>query len=284
MECRSTTSVSVLGGALALLSASCAFEPGEPIGRLAPSLTVVLDLGDGRVADGRWLTSNDYAIALTAIDVTLTSFAVGLSSGESPSSVDFDPNDPPPGYGLCHGGHCHADDGRLVAYEDIEAELARGGLDAERVVTLPALGVAALSELSADPIAVELGACPERCAVPASRLVSATVGLDQVRIVAKIFDRRVGAGARLPAEGLSFAMDVDVEASVSAPIAGSFGHDEPPVAAVAATLRLDGDLFDGVDFAALSVAEGAEVSTAAAREMLASALASSLLTVVVTQP
>ena len=34
---------------------------------------------------------------------------------------------PPPGYSLCHGGHCHTTDGGIESYEEIEAKLAGGG-------------------------------------------------------------------------------------------------------------------------------------------------------------
>ena len=44
------------------------------------------------------------------------------------------PGKPPPGYTLCHNGHCHHPSGRLVPYAEIEAELAGGGVGTAAVV------------------------------------------------------------------------------------------------------------------------------------------------------
>ncbi|MNS53348.1 hypothetical protein D3C72_861010 [compost metagenome] len=44
----------------------------------------------------------------------------GTAEGaQAAGSATFDPANPPPGYSLCHGGHCHRDDGALVDYADI---------------------------------------------------------------------------------------------------------------------------------------------------------------------
>ncbi|MFU8806274.1 MAG: hypothetical protein ACNA8W_20860, partial [Bradymonadaceae bacterium] len=87
---------------------SCAFTDGEPWGYV------------------------DTTIAVDEIDSTST-FSINTQSARidvvrlySPASgggaiTDFDPANPPPGYTLCHGDHCHADDGRLVSYDEIIA-------------------------------------------------------------------------------------------------------------------------------------------------------------------
>lgn len=267
---------------VALLVAGCAFEAGEPIGRLSPSLSVALDLGEGRVVDGRWLTSTDYAIALSSFEVAVRSLSIGLTSSGAATTVAFDPSSPPEGYGLCHGGHCHADDGRLVTYEDIEAELAREGLEPEHLLTVPVSGGLASLEIDSGQVPVALGDCPERCAVTTSRLVSATVALDVARVSMRVYDRRVGDGARLPPEGLSLDVDVAIGAAVKARLTGEFGPDEPAETALHATLLVDDSVFDGVDFGGLVLTDMGGEATSAMAEALSSALASSMLTVVVT--
>jgi len=84
------------------LLCGCVWGPGEPFVELVQvELQVEVDGGGAAAARGARL-------ALQALE----------------GGVSFDPADPPEGYGLCHNGHCHKDDGTLPTYEQIEAELA----------------------------------------------------------------------------------------------------------------------------------------------------------------
>lgn len=268
---------------VALSCSACAFDPGEPIGRVVPALSVALDLPEGRLVGGRWVTANDYAFEVANFDVVVAGFSVGLSASAATSAVAFDPAAPPEGYGLCHGGHCHADDGRLVPYEEIEAELAGGGAKAEESVTLMPEGSALALTLDGVPVPVTLGACPDQCAVGAVRLVSATADLERLRVVGTVFDRRPGDAARLPPEGLPIALEIPVGAALVAPIAGAFGLDEPASAQVTATLLIQQTLFDSIDFASL-VSPGGAPAGDALLEALSKAAASSVLDVTVSRP
>jgi hypothetical protein len=40
-----------------------------------------------------------------------------------PSEVVFDPNNPPPGWKLCHRNHCHHQDGRVASYAQVMQEI-----------------------------------------------------------------------------------------------------------------------------------------------------------------
>lgn len=96
--------------ALPLVLSACAFTDGEPWGYV--EATVAVDAVAGTQAI-------DIATQSTRLDVIR--FYTAASSG---GVVDFDPANPPPGYTLCHGDHCHADSGELVSYDEI---IAGGG-------------------------------------------------------------------------------------------------------------------------------------------------------------
>ncbi len=87
---------------------SCAFDDGNPWGWVNTDLTIESVPPSAEVS----LDSQ------SAIVESIRLLVPGESAGGVP---DFDPSDPPPGYSLCHNGHCHADDGSLVDYEDIIA-------------------------------------------------------------------------------------------------------------------------------------------------------------------
>ncbi len=266
----------------AVLISSCAFDAGEPIGRLVPTLSVALDLPEGRVVAGRWITAQDYAIELTRFDVVVAGFSVGLSESAAASRVAFDPANPPAGYGLCHGGHCHADDGRLVPYDEIAAELAGGDGEAEVSVTLMPVESTVSPAVDGVPVPLALGDCPDRCAVGAIRMVSATVDLERARIVGTVYDRRTGDGNRLSVDGFPISFEVPLGAAIASPVSGTFGADEAPVAQVDATLLVQQTLFDSVDFAALlSAVDGS--AGEALLETLSAGLASSVMSATVTR-
>src|SRR5688572_4227131 len=119
---------------------ACTFEDGHGFStvdrasleaRLEPG--VARDLGNHTV-----LTDVGYQVHLDSATLEVDEVALEeLVGGGASGGTSFDPANPPPGYSLCHGGHCHADDGRLVEYAEIEAELAGGGARFSPVVTLP---------------------------------------------------------------------------------------------------------------------------------------------------
>jgi hypothetical protein len=104
--------------------AGCAWGPGGPFGEVQTELAATWEVAPGRDAGDGWQRlASDYQVRITAAAWT-TSKLVLVATGEA--ALDFDPASPPPGYPLCHNGHCHAADGRLVSYEEIAAELAGG--------------------------------------------------------------------------------------------------------------------------------------------------------------
>ncbi len=105
----------------------CTFSEGEPYGLVSASLEARYELRDDRdVGDGSWqkLTSEmEVRLDEARLVVDLVEL---IDAGTGAAGLSFDPANPPPGYTLCHNGHCHSTGGDLVDYEDIQAELAGG--------------------------------------------------------------------------------------------------------------------------------------------------------------
>ncbi|GEL71947.1 hypothetical protein [Myxococcus virescens] len=131
-----------------LFLSGCALEPGESFAVLEPAVradyTPVAgrDAGNGfqRLASDFELRLDGAALGVDHIDL--------VGGGGTRGPTTFDPANPPPGYTNCHNGHCHHDDGSLVDYEDIQAELDGGGGGAE--ATVASLHVDADLDLLAD--------------------------------------------------------------------------------------------------------------------------------------
>jgi hypothetical protein len=122
----------------------CAWQPGTGFATVhADGVVLRAALGAGRQdAQGRWKLSDGSKVAefkavLTVKDCVLES----LSESGGGGGGTFDPANPPPGYTLCHGGHCHRADGALIDEAQIRAELqAKAGVStyASALTLLPA--------------------------------------------------------------------------------------------------------------------------------------------------
>lgn len=232
---------------LALLAIGCTLEPGTGFATLS-EVEVVAELRPGEARDlgnDTVLTDLGYQVKIDVATVDLAS----LTLEELQGGIAFDPADPPEGYGLCHGGHCHADDGSLVDYADIEAELAGDAASYVTVVTVPvdqALDLLAGEALVFDTIE------------PSSELPAATIRRTSAAIVSMLFEGSVTG------PGLEDPTPWSASPSPAEPLAGAFdldiGRDGPTTLALTATLAPDGTLFDGIDF--LTLAESGDVTLA----------------------
>jgi hypothetical protein len=114
----------LVGGAGAM--AGCVWGDGGPMGAVTVAVEARWEELPERGGTWQRLVS-DFEVQVTSASAALGSLGL-INTGSA--ALNFDPAEPPPGYSLCHGGHCHADDGRLVPYEEIAAELAGGGAPA----------------------------------------------------------------------------------------------------------------------------------------------------------
>ncbi|MCA9514934.1 MAG: hypothetical protein KC635_08330 [Myxococcales bacterium] len=255
--------------ALALLAGSagaggCAFSDGDPWGRLELDAAARLDRPADRAVDGKLLTAENYLVALDTVelvpgDVTVAQKAEG-------SAGAFDPADPPEGYTLCHNGHCHATDGRLVPYEEVAAELAGGGGSAGPSVTIPvAAGAMVALPTSGEAAEIPLGDCPAGCEWARGEMDTVSVAVTSLHLRGTVFDQLTGGAARLPSEGVGFDVTIPLDAvAPSASLHAAFGVDEPVGLRVHATVVVPATLFDGIDFATADTAGSAFVAALAA--------------------
>ncbi len=225
--------------ALLALLAGCTFAPGGgwvTLERATLDAALVpgeaRDLGEDRVLSDLAWTVQLHSLWLELGEVELQELQGGLGAS-------FDPADPPAGYSLCHGGHCHASDGSLVSYAEIEAELAGGGASWQTVVWLPV--ERELDLLGGEVLELDVLPSPElpmadlgRLGVAATRLeleASASVeGSDEVQLMVD-----------LPLGG-AFSADLDLRVD----------RDQSPRIQLDLTLEPGGTLFDGLDFANLA--------------------------------
>jgi len=103
--------------AMAMLGSSglsaCAFTDGEPWGWVDVHIESAALPADA--------SSNLISVTMELSSVRVLSETTGQGGGG-----ELDPANPPPGFSLCHNGHCHAADGRLVPYAEVVAESAGG--------------------------------------------------------------------------------------------------------------------------------------------------------------
>jgi hypothetical protein len=244
---------------LLLLTAlsGCTRAPGTGFATLSGvDLRVEHAPGEARdLGDGSFLTDLGYRVRLDDAELDVGSVRFEELRG---GAGDFDPADPPEGYSLCHGGHCHAADGSLVAYADVEAELAGDSASFEPVATL---AVDRSADLLAGEDARLLSVAPSP-ELPAATIRRCSVGVGGVRMAGS-----VGGGGLT--EDLALAVDLDLDDTLTGPFDLDVDRDSPPVLELGVDVVVGGTLFDGVDFAGLAV-DGAVSLTSATGEGAAS--------------
>jgi hypothetical protein len=183
---RSPCTMLVAGSALMMTvsSVACAWDAGEPFATVSPHLEARVHAPSGRDLGMGWQKlASEYEVRIDRMDIETGELAlidIGLGA------LGFDPANPPPGYSLCHNGHCHSDEGRLVSYQDIAAELAQGSA-ARRVMAMP---VGALDLVAGE--SREL-ACVPGCDLPLARITLADLDVTRVQAAGLVRDGLVPA-------------------------------------------------------------------------------------------
>lgn len=231
---------SSLGVAAAVALGGCALEPGQPWGEALVTAQVALDAPSDRLRDGRVRTSRDYAVRLDSVELVLSSLALAQRAEGSAGPTAFDPAAPPEGYSLCHNGHCHAADGRLVDYADIETELL--GATANGPLTLMPVDARLSVSLDQPSARVSVSADLERGA-----LTTLSASITALRLRGHVVDTR--AARRLPEEGVTFDLELPLALRLVTPIEGRVGRDAPLRRAWTALVALPATLLDTADFA-----------------------------------
>lgn len=228
---------------LALTSLTACLDDGLPWGTLEATMEASFDPSAGRLDDdGRLKTTQNYVVALDELTVAFDSFTLILAAG---GAASFDPSNPPEGYSLCHNGHCHADSGELVDYEDIALEMAGAsgggrfavGLDGEPW------------PLDSTAVAVSVTPCdPAPCQLPKGDLASLELIVRSVDVKGTVYDTLTGEAARLPEEGLALDVSAPVMTPLNAQLEGTIGRGEPVGVDLSIAFEFPAEVFDDINF------------------------------------
>lgn len=233
--------------AFALVAAvGCTFDDGEPWGEAHPSLAVRFDVPESRrTADGALRTANDYALTISALDLSLGSLSLGFSE-DTDAPAGFDPAAPPAGFTLCHNGHCHGPGGKLFSYAEVAAVAGGGGAGGPGADAIVAdVDAPDGVPLTAETRDVPLSGCP--CDVPRGRLTGAAVAVTGLRVRATVRDLR--ATPRLASTETAVDVFIPLDTTLQAPLSARIDRDEPVTVAVDALLVVTPHVLDALDFA-----------------------------------
>jgi hypothetical protein len=240
---------------LCLAGPACTLEPGGWFGSLSASLTAAYGLRPDRDAGDGWQRlSNDYQVKVTAARLELGDIRL-LAAGEGSAMARFDPARPPAGYSLCHNGHCHRADGRLVPYAEIEAELAGGQGAAGLTAAVTLIPPETLDLLVPSDEALP---CTPDCNLDRGRILRAAAPVTVLSIEGAVRDGRQPPRLvetpfrwQLAGGGDAAAAPPTLEGELDLPL----DRRHPPVVDLGLRVELGAAIFDGVDFAALAQAE-----------------------------
>lgn len=221
-----------------LLLSACTLSPGGGFERLERAeLEVALEVGPARdLGDGGVLTDLGYEVKVASAAVGIGQ--VRLLELQGAATAAFDPADPPEGYSSCHGGHCHAEDGSLVPYAVIEAELA--GADAELVPVVVLSAERTLDLWSGEVITLGHPGSPE---LPRAEISLLEAEITSLSVTATVTGGDLGEG-EVPLD-----LDLALDEVVAGTFSWSVDRRGPPAVALGVRWVVDGTLFDGVDFA-----------------------------------
>ena len=264
-------------GILALLAHGCTFvRDGEPWAEVAGTLEARLDVPPGRAAGGDFQKlDTDYQVSITALRVVVG--PIELRSGAGSTALAFDPAHPPPGYTLCHNGHCHREDGALIDYAEISAMLMGGGGPST------ALALTVTGEINLLPGASKPLACAP-CTLERGHLGSVRAAVTRVVVEGMLRDGRTPARV----QPLPFRGDLTLSGVVSTPLDVAIDREHDPDLTLTLSLAPSGALFDGIDVATLAagadgVSDLGAAANAAALERLKSNANEIALTATVTR-
>jgi hypothetical protein len=238
-----------------LLVPACAWDAGEPFGEVRGELTARWTAPGSRdLGDGWQKLASDLEVRIDAATWTTTGLELVAAAA---AAIDFDPAAPPPGYSLCHGGHCHHDDGRLVSYEDIAAELAGG----EPPAAVARFDTGRLDLVAGARVALD---CGQPCPLPLTTVGRAVLGIAAVDIAGAVRD-----GRQQPRFAGERAFTVALTPAAPLPVVGRTSlvvdRSEDPVITLTVAVEPTAALLDRVAWDTLAASPGTlDIATDAA--------------------
>lgn len=228
---------------LALNAQGCAWSEGSGFATLSETEVSARIERDGASAPAELTTDLGYVVQLESAELYVED--VLFEQGEAGrEDAHFDPAHPPEGYSLCHAGHCHNEDGRLVAYAEIEGESGGGGAHAT-VVSIPVFS--RLDLLRGGVLRVR-EASPSR-ELPLVELQRITLHAGSLHLRGSV---RAGPGGQTLPASLSLLVDLELGAPVHASVHVDIDRDTPADVHAVVDAVVPRTLLDGVDFAGLA--------------------------------
>jgi hypothetical protein len=219
------------------LAGGCAWSAGEPFATLDAHIAAGIEVpADRDLGDGWQMLASNYQMTIDTL--VIEAGAVALGDAGDGGGV-FDPANPPPGYTLCHNGHCHAEDGSLVPYEDIAAGLGPGTVTTVARLPVGTLDVAAGAERALD--------CTPSCDLPLAHIVVAELDVLRVQASGRVRDGRMPprlAGERAWTLDLAFPADAPLVLSSALDLPADRSH--APDVTLELALVLTSRIFDHV--------------------------------------
>jgi hypothetical protein len=210
-----------------LLGSGCTLDDGEPWG------FVDADMAVAEPSVGADFEVDSFELEVETVRLITTS-AAGSSFGDG-AGGEFDPQNPPVGCSLCHGGHCHCD-GELVSYEDLRERVASGEAATRNVVAniAPAEAIT-----TSGTVALGQASVGDRTSVD-----TVEVQLSGLRI-----------DGTLTRDGEQFPTTLSLPGIAgmtwSGPAAMSVGPDSPEIQQILVTLEWQDAWLDAIDLAQL---------------------------------
>ena len=229
----------------------CALGPGHGWTRARIESTVTWS-AEGRLqTDGLFKTSKNYRLRFEAFElkvqrVEIETVADGIDS-------DFDPAMPPPGYTLCHNGHCHNDAGELIDYDDILLEMNSATDSIQTMIR--EVSVPVLLDLSQedDRRALTMGICSDPrgvCEVGPSDVRSINLIIEQIAVKVTVFHDEY-----FP-DGVDLHEEIDLDVKLSTRRIVTLGEDAPKLISLKINLELRPQIWDALDFQELTSSRG----------------------------
>lgn len=229
----------VAAALLVALWPACAWEPGNPWGVLQLGVQVRATVAADRLLpDGRFKTASEYLWRYEHFEVELDAARVVVVPDTA--KLSFDPAKPPTGYTLCHGGHCHATDGRLVDYATVEAGLLGGTGSGPLLLPLDVTADAAL------PSGIVVPAGPVD--LPLGTVANVQVSWRRAVVKARVWDGSP-KGDRLPKGGIAVQWPLPA-GSVAAQVRAKVGPHQPLQLRLHMAVEVPASWLDNVDVAA----------------------------------
>ncbi|MCO4762085.1 MAG: hypothetical protein KC502_11310 [Myxococcales bacterium] len=226
------------------MCSGCALDDGRAWGELELAAAVGFSPSPDRLSPaGELLTVQNEAVHIDKMVVHVERLAARWAP--TTAKVAFDPANPPPGYSLCHSGHCHKDDGTLPTYDQIKAELAQGtggGLS----VTWVASGAADGVDVAKGSKTVATASCAPSCFMERGALTQWTAVVSSVAIQGRARSTAKGASGVLPWRPFELQIDKDLVIVGAANV--PFDRDHDPSAKVALQMDLPPSLLDDIVF------------------------------------